>query len=323
MGDFRLDNHLPDDYLISSLREDVRAGLTATPKQLPPKWFYDEAGSALFERITELPEYYQTRAERAILDAHAADVPGLGPVGTLVELGAGSASKTRLLLAAFGAAGTLRRYVPVDVSVELLADTGRALVADLPWLDVHAVAADFATQLDRLPVDGPALVAFLGGTIGNFPPAARGTFLRTLRGVLSPGDGLLLGVDLVKDPAVLVPAYNDAEGVTAAFDRNVLYVVNRLLKADFDPGSFRHLAVWNAAEEWIEMRLESQRDQQVVVDGLGLVVDFARGEQLLTELSAKFRRGGITAELAAAGFAVTTWWTDPADRFALIHATAG
>ncbi len=322
MGDFRLDNHLPDDYLISSLREDVRAGLTATPKQLPPKWFYDEAGSALFERITELPEYYQTRAERAILEAHAADVPGLGPAGTLVELGAGSASKTRLLLAAFGAAGTLRRYVPVDVSVELLADTGRALVAGLPWLDVHAVAADFATQLDRLPVDGPTLVAFLGGTLGNFPPASRGTFLRTLRGVLAPGDGLLLGVDLVKDPAVLVPAYNDAEGVTAAFDRNVLYVVNRLLKADFDPDSFRHLALWNAAEEWIEMRLESQRDQQVMVDGLGLVVDFARGEQLLTELSAKFRRGGITAELAAAGFAVTTWWTDPANRFALLHATA-
>jgi L-histidine N-alpha-methyltransferase len=322
MGDFRLDNHLPDDYLISALRADVRAGLTATPKQLPPKWFYDEAGSALFEQITELPEYYQTRAERAILAAHAAEVPGLGAAGTLVELGAGSATKTRLLLAAFGAAGTLRRYVPVDVSVELLADAGRALVADHPWLSVHAVAADFATQLDRLPVDGPTLVAFLGGTIGNFPPAPRGTFLRALRGALAPGDGLLLGVDLVKDPAVLVPAYDDAAGVTAAFDRNVLYVVNRLLKADFEPDAYRHLAVWNAAEDWIEMRLESLRHQQVTVDGLDLVVDFARGEQLLTEISAKFRRGGITAELAAAGFAMDAWWTDPGDRFALLHATA-
>jgi L-histidine Nalpha-methyltransferase len=322
MGDFRLDNHLPDDYLISALREDVRAGLTATPKQLPPKWFYDEAGSALFERITELPEYYQTRAERAILDAHAPGVPQLASYRTLVELGAGSATKTRLLLDAFGPAGTLRRYVPVDVSVELLADTGRALVADYPWLDVHAVAADFATQLDRLPIDGPTLVAFLGGTIGNFPPGPRGTFLRALRGALAPGDGLLLGVDLVKDPSVLVPAYDDAEGVTAAFNRNVLYVVDRLLKADFDPDSFRHLAVWNAAEEWIEMRLESLRDQQVTVDGLGLVVDFAQGEQLLTELSAKFRRGALTAELAAAGFDLTTWWTDPADRFALLHAQA-
>ena len=322
MGDFRLDNHLPDDYLISSLREDVRAGLTATPKQLPPKWFYDEAGSALFEQITELPEYYQTRSERAILVEHAADVPPLAPYRTLVELGAGSATKTRLLLDAFGAGGTLRRYVPVDVSVELLADTGRALVAGYPWLDVHAVAADFATQLDRLPIDGPTLVAFLGGTIGNFPPGPRGTFVRSLRGALAPGDGLLLGVDLVKDPSVLVPAYDDAQGITAAFNRNVLYVVDRLLKADFDPDAFRHVALWNDAEEWIEMRLESLRDQQVTVDGLDLVVDFARGEQLLTELSAKFRRGALTAELAAAGFDLTTWWTDPADRFALLHARA-
>jgi L-histidine N-alpha-methyltransferase len=323
MGDFRLDNHLPDDYLISSLREDVRAGLTATPKQLPPKWFYDEAGSALFERITELPEYYQTRAERAILDAHAADVPGLGPVGTLVELGAGSASKTRLLLAAFGAAGTLRRYVPVDVSVSALVEAGESLSREYPGLAVHAVAADFERHLDRIPDGGRGLTAFLGGTIGNFEPAARADFLRAVREGMSPGDWLLLGTDLVKDPAVLVPAYDDAAGVTAAFNRNVLYVINRELKADFAPEAFRHVARWDAAAEWIEMRLESTVEQEVRLDGLDLTVAFAAGEQLRTEVSAKFRRAGIERELAAAGFSMREWWTDPDGLFALSLSRVG
>jgi L-histidine Nalpha-methyltransferase len=314
---FRLDNHLPADFLSDGLRHDVRAGLSANPKTLPPKWFYDERGSALFEQITELPEYYPTRAERSILVARAADIADRTKARTLVELGAGSAAKTRLLLDALAQAGTLDQYVPVDVSVSMLVDAGEALSREYPDLTVHAVAADFEHHLDRVPDGGPGLTAFLGGTIGNFEPAARAEFLAALRSGMDPGDWLLLGTDLVKDPAVLVSAYDDAAGVTAEFNRNVLHVINRELRADFDVDAFRHIAVWDAEAEWIEMRLESLTDQKVRLAELDLTVGFGQGEQVRTEISAKFRESGVRAELAAAGFAMQDWWTDDEGRFAL------
>jgi L-histidine N-alpha-methyltransferase len=314
---FRLDNHLPGDFLSAGLRRDVREGLSASPKVLPPKWFYDERGSQLFEQITELPEYYPTRAERSILVATAADIARCTGARTLVELGAGSAAKTRVLLDALRDNGTLEQYVPVDVSVSTLVDTGEALSREYPWLTVHAVAADFEHHLDRVPDGGPGLTAFLGGTIGNFEPAPRAEFLAALRGGMRPGDWLLLGTDLVKDPAVLVAAYDDAAGVTAEFNRNVLHVINRELAADFDPAAFRHVALWDAEAEWIEMRLESLSDQKVRLAGLDLTVGFGEGEQVRTEISAKFREGGVRAELAAAGFALREWWTDAEGRFAL------
>jgi L-histidine N-alpha-methyltransferase len=314
---FRLDNHLPADFLSAGLRRDVREGLSASPKVLPPKWFYDERGSALFEQITELPEYYPTRAERSILEARAAEIAGRTKARTLVELGAGSAAKTRLLLDALRDHGTLSQYVPVDVSVSTLVDTGEALSREYPQLTVHAVAADFEHHLDRVPDGGPGLTAFLGGTIGNFEPAPRAAFLAALRAGMAPGDWLLLGTDLVKDPATLVAAYDDTAGVTAEFNRNVLQVINRELQADFDVAAFRHVALWNAEAEWIEMRLESLADQKVRLVELDLTVGFGQGEQVRTEISAKFRESGVRAELATAGFALQDWWTDPEGRFAL------
>jgi L-histidine Nalpha-methyltransferase len=317
---FRLDSHLPADYLAEALRADVARGLRATPKELPPKWFYDERGSALFEEITRLPEYYPTRAERQILRARAGEIAATTGADTLVELGAGSAEKTRLLIDALRTGRTLRRYVPVDVSETALRDAGQALAAEYPDLEVHAVVTDFEHHLDVVPSDVPGgrrLTAFLGGTIGNFEPAERHAFLAEVRDTLAPGDAFLLGTDLVKDPAVLVPAYDDAAGVTAEFNRNVLHVINRELKADFDVDAYAHVAIWDAANEWIEMRLRSERDQEVNVAALDLGVRFAAREEMRTEISAKFRRSGIEAELADAGFETRAWWTDPAGRFGL------
>ena len=317
-----VDNHLPADFLSAALREDVLRGLTATPKWLPPKWFYDDRGSELFDEITRLPEYYPTRAERSILDERAADIAAASGADTLVELGAGSAEKTRLLLDALRDAGTLRRFVPVDVSEGALRQAATGILADYPGLTVHAVAADFEQHLDQLPNGGRRLVAFLGGTIGNLVPDQRAAFLRSVRDTLRPGETLLLGTDLVKSPDVLVPAYDDAAGVTAEFNKNVLHVVNRELKADFDPDGFAHVAIWDAEAEWIEMRLRSLRDQRVRVELLNLDVSFARGEELRTEVSAKFRPDGVAAELDAAGFDLTEWWTDSESRFGLSLSTA-
>jgi L-histidine N-alpha-methyltransferase len=323
---------LPADYLAEALRADVRRGLTATPKELPPKWFYDERGSVLFEEITRLPEYYPTRAEREILSARAAEVAGRTGVATLVELGSGSAEKTRLLLTALAGgpaghgAGTLRQYLPVDVSESALLESGQALVEEYPELMIRPVLADFTRQLGvlpgLLPDGGRRLTAFLGGTIGNLEPAPRAEFLAELRAATAAGDWLLLGTDLVKDPAVLVPAYDDAAGVTAEFNRNVLHVINRELKADFDVDAYQHVARWDPAHEWIEMRLRSTRDQEVAVADLDLDVRFAAGEEMRTEVSAKFRPERVRAELATAGFAVEQWWTDQAGRFALTLARA-
>jgi L-histidine N-alpha-methyltransferase len=323
-----IEHRLPADYRAASLRADALAGLTATPKSLPPKWFYDAQGSALFEKITELPEYYPTRAERAILRAVAPEIAALTGAATLVELGSGSSEKTRLLLSALRDAGTLRGYVPVDVSESALAAAGDALTAEYPGLAVHAVVADFEKYLGvpsdagngttaRDDTDGPRLVAFLGSTIGNMVPAERTVFLRRVRAQLRPGDAFLLGTDLVKDPAVLVAAYDDSAGVTAAFNKNVLAVLNAELGADFDLDAFEHVAVWDAEREWIEMRLRAASAQSVLVRDLGLTVGFAAGEEMRTEVSAKFRKAGVAAELAVAGLAVRSWWTDPGRQFGL------
>lgn len=310
-----LQSHLPPDFLAGALRADVTRGLTAGVKTLPPKWFYDERGSVLFEQITRLPEYYPTRAEREILLAHAAGIAAATGARTLVELGSGSGEKTRLLIEALRAAGTLRTYVPMDVSPSALLESGRVLVRDYPGLLVHALLADFEHQLGVLPTGDRRLTAFLGGTIGNLEPGPRAEFLAALRGSTAAGDWLLLGTDLVKDPAVLVPAYDDAAGVTARFNKNVLAVVNRELGADFDLAAFEHVARWDPEAEWIEMRLRSTAEQKVTVTGLDLVVPFGAGEEMRTEVSAKFRPDGIRAELAAAGFAVREAWTDAAGRF--------
>ena len=311
-----LDIHLDENDLARELRADVRAGLTATPKSLPPKWFYDARGSELFEEITRLPEYYPTRAEREVLVAHAGDVARTTNAKTLVELGSGSSEKTRLLLDAFRAHGTLGSFVPLDVSDTALLEAMARIVAAYPALDVHGIVGDFTRHLKHLPSGGTRLVAFLGGTIGNLLPAERAEFLAALRAALEPGDWLLLGTDLVKDSATLVAAYDDAAGVTAEFNRNVLRVLNRELNADFEPDAFAHVALWDAEQEWIEMRLRAERPMRVHVDALDLVVDFAAGEELRTEISAKFRRAGVDRELTAAGFAPRRWWTDPAGRFA-------
>ncbi|GAA4444886.1 L-histidine N(alpha)-methyltransferase [Phytohabitans houttuyneae] len=318
----RLDIHLTEADLARALREDARAGLTATPKTLPPKWFYDAHGSELFERITELPEYYPTRAERAALTAHAGEIAEVTAAKTLVELGSGSSDKTRLLLDALHRYGTLGRFVPLDVSEPALRAAATAIDADYPDLDVHAIAGDFTRHLDEIPAGDGRLVVFLGGTIGNFEPAERARFLRDLRAVLHPGEWFLLGTDLVKDADTLVAAYDDSAGVTAEFNRNVLRVLNRQLDADFDPEAFDHVALWDAEREWIEMRLRAARPMRVRVAALDLSVSFANGEELYTEISAKFRRAGIAAELTAAGFEPVRWWTDTPGRFGVTLARA-
>ncbi|HYH29953.1 MAG TPA: L-histidine N(alpha)-methyltransferase [Pseudonocardia sp.] len=317
-----LDIHLTDSDADTALRADARAGLTTVPKVLPPKWFYDARGSALFERITELPEYYPTRTERTLLERSADAIAAASGADTLVELGSGSSEKTRLLLDAFRRAGTLRRYVPQDVSEAALRQAMAALAAEYADVELHGVVGDFTAHLDRLPAEGHRMVAFLGGTIGNLPPSERAGFLRALRAALRPGERFLLGTGLVVDPAVLVPAYDDAAGVTAEFNRNVLHVLNRELRADFDVDAFAHRAVWDAEREWIEMRLVAQRDMTVSVAGLDLTVGFAAGEEMCTEVSAKFRLPRVRAMLAEAGFAVVDGWTDPDERMALTLAVA-
>ncbi len=312
-----VDVHLAPSSAAEALRADVLRGLTATPKTLPPKWFYDERGSELFDEITRLPEYYPTRAERSILVEHAGDVAAACGADTLVELGSGTSEKTRLLLTALREAGGLARFVPFDVDPSVLRAAGTAVAREYPGVAVHAVVGDFERHLPLLPGGGRRLVAFLGSTIGNFEPAPRAEFLRSLASTLTAGDSFLLGTDLVKDPARLVAAYDDSGGVTAAFDRNVLAVVNRELKADFDLDAFDHVARWDAGAEWVEMRLRSRRAQTVSIAALDLTVDFAEGEQMRTEVSAKFRRDRVEGELAAAGLRMTEWWTDADGDFGL------
>jgi L-histidine N-alpha-methyltransferase len=314
---------LDRNALADSMADDVRTGLTAQPKTLPPKYFYDARGSELFDEITRLPEYYPTRTERAILVQRAQEIAALTHAETLVELGSGTSEKTRLLLHALTAAGTLHRFVPFDVDPAVLAEARDALAVEFPALALEPVVGDFEQHLSQLPRHPRQLLVFLGSTIGNLDPAQRAAFLTDVRGTLRPGDAFLLGTDLVKSPERLVAAYDDAAGVTAAFNKNVLAVLNRDLGADFEPDEFDHVAVWNSEQEWIEMRLRSQQDQTVHVAALDLAVHFARGEQMRTEISAKFRRAGVERELAAAGLQLTHWWTDPAGDFAVSLSAPG
>jgi L-histidine N-alpha-methyltransferase len=304
----------PDD-LGKSLRQDVADGLTAFPKALPPKWFYDERGSELFEEITRLEEYYPTRRERAILTERAAEIASVTGARTLLELGAGSGEKTRLLLDALG--GTLRTYVPVDVSGDFLATAAEQIAGEYPALSVQPIVADYERHLDQLPGGERRLIAFLGGTIGNMEPDERVSFLGGLRATMGEDDALLIGADLVKAPQRLVSAYDDARGVTAEFNRNVLHVINRELGADFAVPRFSHVAVWDSREERIEMRLRSTQAQTVRVAALDLVVEFAAGEEMRTEISAKFRRERFDASMEAAGLRVDQWWTDKDRDFVL------
>ncbi len=304
------------------LADDVLDGLTRPFKELPPKHFYDARGSELFEAICEQPEYYPTRTELGILRADAEEiVRRAGGPTELVELGCGASVKARLLLDAMvdGRQPALR-YVPVDVSESVIAQAAEELTDGYPGLRVHGVVGDFERHLGHLPPpreDEPRIVAFLGGTIGNFPPGTRRRMLRDLAAVLGPRDHLLLGTDLVKDPAVIEGAYNDAAGVTAEFNRNVLHVMNRELDADFDPQAFEHVAFFDRRRQWVEMRLRARRPCIVNLVALDLQVEFAAGEELRTEVSAKFTRRRLQRDYAAAGLTLRGWYTDPEELFAI------
>jgi L-histidine N-alpha-methyltransferase len=314
---YRLDVH-PGLDAGAGLREDALAGLTAPFKSLPAKHFYDERGSDLFERITRLPEYYQTRTELRILTAIAPGVVRRHRVADLVELGSGSSRKTAVLLDAMREARTLRRYVPFDVCPEaILAAAGR-LRGEYPALDLHGVAGDFDHHLGGVPGpdgDGRRLVAFLGGTIGNLAPEARVPFLRSVADLLGPEDILLVGTDLAGDPARIRRAYDDAEGVTAQFNLNVLRVLNRELDADFDLDAFSHVALYDPGPPWVEMRLRSERAQTVRLEAIDLEVSFARGEEMRTEISCKFTRAMVEAMYSDAGLALAEWHEDPRGWF--------
>ncbi len=302
---------------MSTIEEDVYRGLTADPKDIPPKWFYDDRGSTLFDEITRVEEYYPTRRERAILEARAAEIVERSNADTLVELGSGTSEKTRILLDAMRSAQTLRRFVPFDVSKRTLHDAASAIEAEYAGIDVQPVVGDFTLDLGTIPRAGRRLVVFLGGTVGNLLPDPRAAFLHDVAAMLGPDDFFLLGTDLVKDVARLEAAYDDAGGVTAEFNKNVLRVMNRELAADFDVDAFDHVAVFDTEHEWIEMRLRSTRAQTVHVEALELDVSFAAGEEMRTEVSAKFTRARVERELVAAGMELVEWWTDPDADFAL------
>ncbi len=302
----------------ADLEAAVRSGLVAHLKELPPKYFYDELGSELFEQITELPEYYPTRAERSILELHSSEIVAAADAQCLVELGSGSASKTRTLLEAMRRAGSLRTYVPVDISEEITRQTATELVREFPGLRVHGVICDIENDLERLPGWGQRrMIAFLGGTVGNFARAPRRLLLQRIASLLGPADTLLLGTDLVKDRSLLEAAYNDAAGVTDRFNKNVLSVLNRQLGADFDLDRFEHFAFYDADEERIEMRLRSLADQSVKITGLDMTVAFADGEEMRTELSHKFTLPSLEGLYASAGLQLVEVWTDPDGLFAL------
>ncbi|MGA8544615.1 MAG: L-histidine N(alpha)-methyltransferase [Mycobacterium sp.] len=310
-------NHLAADSAYQALRRDVLDGLRSSPKSLPPKWFYDSVGSDLFDQITRLPEYYPTRAEAEILRARSAEIASVAGADTLVELGSGTSEKTRTLLAALHDGGALRRFVPFDVDASMLGAAATAIQREYPDIEIAAVCGDFEEHLSEIPDGGRRLFVFLGSTIGNLTTEPRAEFLATLAAVMRPRDSLLLGTDLVKDAGRLVQAYDDAAGVTAQFNRNVLTVINRELDADFDVDAYRHVARWNGDDERMEMWLRAESAQRVSIAALDLTVEFASGEEILTEVSCKFRANAVADELARAGLRRTRWWTDDAGDFGL------
>ena len=313
---------LPPGGPLSGMAADVRAGLTKPFKELSPRYFYDEAGSELFEQITALPEYYPTRAERSILELHSPEiVEAAGGPATLIELGSGSARKTRVLLDAMRDAGCLEAYAPVDISEEITRDTAERIAAEYGVL-VHGLVCDFELDLERLPLGAPRVIALLGGTIGNFEPAQRAGFLRRVANLLGPEDRFLLGTDLVKDRATLEAAYNDSAGVTAEFNKNVLAVLNRELRANFDLDAFEHTAFWDSENLWMDIRLRSLARQVIEIADLDMHVAFDRGEEMRTEISTKFARGGLEGIYHEAGLELTDWWTDPEELFGLSLARA-
>ena len=317
-----IDVHLPPGGPLSGMAADVRAGLTKPFKELSPRYFYDERGSELFEQITGLEEYYPTRCERAILELRSAEIcAAAGRPATLIELGSGSATKTRVLLDAMAEAGCLGAYAPVDISEQITRDTAEAIAAEY-GITVRGLVCDYERDLERIPLAGPRVIAFLGGTIGNFEPQQRASFLRRVANLLGPEDHFLLGTDLVKGRDRLEAAYNDAAGVTAEFNKNVLAVLNRELGADFDLDAFEHTALWDAENLWVDIRLRSLRRQVVRIDALDMVVSFDRGEEMRTEISTKFARQGLEGIYHEAGLELVEWWTDPEELFALSLARA-
>ncbi|MGN6694014.1 MAG: L-histidine N(alpha)-methyltransferase [Aquihabitans sp.] len=319
IDDHPVEVYLQADEWKAARAADVRRGLAADPPELSPVWFYDDRGSVLFDEITRLPEYYQTRAERQLLQDHAWDLMELG-IETLVELGSGTSDKTVEILKALDFTGALRTYAPFDVSEVTLREAIAKLAIQFPDLAFRGIVGDFHRHLGRIPRSGPTLVAFLGGTIGNFRPAERARFLDDLAAVLDEDDRLLVGIDLVKDQAKIVAAYDDARGVTAAFNRNALVAIDRELSADFDPLDFDHVARWNDEERWIEMRLRARCPVHATIPALDVVVDLREGEDLLTEISAKFAPDDFAAELAAHGFAIEHTWISEGDEFGLVLA---
>jgi L-histidine Nalpha-methyltransferase len=305
---YTIDVHLSPEEVRSQMLADALKGLQGEEKSIPPVWFYDERGSRLFEEITQLPEYYPTRTERALLEAHADAIAGLSKADTLVELGAGACEKTRVLLAALQEAGSLSSYVPFDVSDEFLRSAATTLSEEFDSIDIHLVIGDFHQHLAEIPSEGRRMIAFLGGTIGNLDPAQRARFLFDLNCTMSSDDSLLLGTDLVKDRRRLVAAYDDAAGVTADFNRNVLHVLNDQLGGNFDPELFHHVALWNEDEQWIEMRLRADKASVVTLTGADITIQFDEGEDMLTEISAKFTPERVERELSQASFVVEEMW---------------
>ena len=315
-----IDDHLDADYFERNLRSDVIDGLGVAPgelKHLPPKWFYDDRGSELFEEITRLEEYYPTEAERTILRNHADEIASVSNADTLVELGSGAADKTQVLLDAMAKTGQLSRFVPFDVSDGILRASSEDLLERYAGMTIHGVVGDFEHHLGEIPAGGTRLIALLGGTVGNFEPESRRKLLSDIVATMAPGDSFLLGTDLVKAHDRLVLAYDDPHGVTAEFNKNVLAVLNRRLGADFDLDAFEHVARFDTENEWMDMRLRSLKEQTIRIEELDMDVHFADGEELHTEISAKFRKDGVSNELSSIGLEMSGWWTDPRGDYAL------
>jgi L-histidine N-alpha-methyltransferase len=314
--------NLPPGGPLSGMAADVRAGLTRPFKELSPRYFYDQRGCELFERITRLPEYYPTRCERTILESHSAEIVAAAEPRSLIELGSGSATKTRVLLDAMREANCLETYCPVDISEGITLETAARIAEEYEDVEVRGLVCDFELDLERMPVGGPRVIAFLGGTIGNFQPQQRASFLRRVANLLGPEDRFLLGTDLVKDRETLEAAYNDSAGVTAEFNKNVLSVINRELGADFDLDLFEHRALWDSANLWVDIRLRSLSRHVVNVSALDAMIAFDRGEEMRTEISTKFARHGLERIYAEAGLEMVEWWTDDDGLFGLSLAGA-